>query len=320
MILFIYCLLSIATIIFVCIKRKRFSLDSRSLQHQWLFRLAITYPIISSFYFMLWIGCSFPFRLDAEGFNTFLEINKFSLGILALAPIIGAFVVYAHRSIQTETQIQKTQQQILLAEKKNNLDMMISRINFTDERLNNLKVLGNYKIIPENNVVFSFFEIKDNKITHKPLIKHINNTVSCVIKSKETIESETKKILKLISSYNINESISEDIRDSLIDSIKLIVSRTESIDTMIYNVIKKIGFDLNDRDDTFKSYDTYHIDLFKSFDIYSIRQSLEMINLRILNCIDLFLFLLGEFFNVLSFIDDSIQIDFAKFKIEKNML
>lgn len=90
-------------------QRDKFMLNSDSLHKQWLFRLAIAFPLVSSVYFIAWLGAPYPFRWDAYGYSTFLEINKFSLGILALSPILGAFVVSAHRSIQTTKQIEVTE-------------------------------------------------------------------------------------------------------------------------------------------------------------------------------------------------------------------
>lgn len=121
--------LIIYIVIFLCVafwvwkKKEHFSLNSNSLQKQWLFRLAIFFPLISSLYFMIWLGSSYPFRWDAIGYNGFLEINKFSLGILALSPILGAFIVYMHRSLQSETQIKTSEMQLKEAQKKNKVDI-----------------------------------------------------------------------------------------------------------------------------------------------------------------------------------------------------
>ena len=107
--LVIYIIICLCIGIWICVQRDKFMLNSDSLHKQWLFRLAIAFPLVSSVYFIAWLGAPYPFRWDAYGYSTFLEINKFSLGILALSPILGAFVVSAHRSIQTTKQIEVTE-------------------------------------------------------------------------------------------------------------------------------------------------------------------------------------------------------------------
>ncbi|MBP6079737.1 MAG: hypothetical protein KA732_00500 [Providencia sp.] len=121
--LIIYIIISVCVTCFAWKKKERFSLNSNSLHKQWLFRLAIIFPLASSIYFMIWLGAPYPFKFDANGYNAFLEINKFSLGILALSPILGAFVVYAHRSYQTEIQIKTAENQLIEAQKKNKVDI-----------------------------------------------------------------------------------------------------------------------------------------------------------------------------------------------------
>lgn len=140
--------------------KEKFILNEESLHKQWLFRLAVIFPLASSFYFMIWLGASYPFRWDAIGYNDFLDIQKFSLGILALSPILGVFVVYAHRSIQMDKQIKVTEQ-------KNNFDMYISNEKYIIEELGLIKV-GSYSLKDAKNtfkksiVKVSLFEVKPN--------------------------------------------------------------------------------------------------------------------------------------------------------------
>ncbi|EJF7713429.1 hypothetical protein M8697_003703, partial [Providencia rettgeri] len=118
--------------------KEKFTLNEESLHKQWLFRLAVIFPIISSLYFMVCLGSDYPFKHDADGYNNFLEINKFSLGILALSPILGAFVVYAHRSYQTELQIKTAKEQLEEAQKKNRIDIYFSKRKFINEQLSSI--------------------------------------------------------------------------------------------------------------------------------------------------------------------------------------
>lgn len=112
--LIIFILIFLCICIWIYAQRDKFILNSDSLHKQWLFRLAVVFPLVSSLYFIVWLSAPYPPRWDAYGYNTFLEINKFSLGILALSPILGAFVVSAHRSIQTTKQIEVTEKKIKL--------------------------------------------------------------------------------------------------------------------------------------------------------------------------------------------------------------
>ncbi|HHR6141230.1 TPA: hypothetical protein ACS72N_001518 [Providencia alcalifaciens] len=223
MILFFYVLFFIATIIFVCIKRKRFLLNSRRLQSQWLFILAVSYPIISSFYFMIWIGCSYTFRLDAVGFNAFLEINKFSLGILALSPILGVFVVYAHRSLQSEMQLDE-------AQKKNKVDMYYSKRKFIQEQLDNVDKGFGYGLKNTNEIYNLAFIIGDNyqDDINVKFYHHIDNKIASILYNlKKIIESNDYAKEKLTAD--------ERFKITIMDSINSIAAATTKIQMILIN-------------------------------------------------------------------------------------
>lgn len=99
---------------------------------------------------MLFLGQPYPFKLDAGEYNNFLEINKFSLGLMALSPILGAFVVSAHRSIQTEKQIEET-------EKKNKVDVYYANKKFIFEQLSMFTVNKTEKILSITSFYMLFF-------------------------------------------------------------------------------------------------------------------------------------------------------------------
>lgn len=136
-------------------------LNTNSLHSQYLFHVLISLPLIISSYLMIWIGSEYPFRLDSIGFNSFLNIQKLPLGILALSPILGAFVVSAHRSIQTTKQIEVT-------EKKNKVDIYISQRKFIIEQLENIKISYYGEIDNAThvyNIFRKFYNYSDRKIT-----------------------------------------------------------------------------------------------------------------------------------------------------------
>lgn len=164
--LIIFIIISLCIGCWVWKQRNRFILNSDSLHKQWLFRLAIAFPLISSVYFIVWLGAPYPFRFDAYGYNVFLEINKFPLGILALSPILGVFVVYSHRSLQTEKQIKTVEKQLEEAQKKNKVDIYFSQRKFIIEQLENIQIPHYGKIENANHTYDKFlkFDNYDNKL------------------------------------------------------------------------------------------------------------------------------------------------------------
>ena len=176
--LIIYIIISLCIGLWVWVQRDKFILNSDSLHKQWLFRLAIVFPLASSLYFIVWLGASYPFRFDAYGYSTFLEINKFSLGILALSPILGAFVVYAHRSIQTTKQIEVT-------EKKNKVDIYFSTRKYINEQLNLFKTIDNEEIHQPNALYNKAFNLTNNHedIPNKEFFDYINNSIKTLADS-----------------------------------------------------------------------------------------------------------------------------------------
>ncbi|WP_272682629.1 hypothetical protein [Providencia sp. PROV124] len=173
--LVIYIVISLCVAFWVWKKKEHFSLNSDSLQKQWLFRLAIFFPLMSSLYFMFWLGSSYPFRWDAIGYNSFLDINKFSLGILALSPILGAFVVYAHRSIQMAKQIE-------LTEKKNKVDLYFSERKNINELLSSVKTLNGEEIIQTNLLYMKAFDLKNNynDTENTDFYEYLNESISLI--------------------------------------------------------------------------------------------------------------------------------------------
>ncbi|MEY0252855.1 hypothetical protein AB7X32_03545 [Morganella morganii] len=170
--LIIFIIISLCIGLWVWVQRDKFILNSDSLHKQWLFRLAIIFPLVSSVYFIAWLGAPYPFRWDAYGYSTFLEINKFSLGILALSPILGAFVVSAHRSIQTTKQIEVT-------ERKNKVDIYFSTRKYINEQLNLFKTIDNEEIRQPNALYNKAFNLTNNyeDTPNKEFFDYIDNSI-----------------------------------------------------------------------------------------------------------------------------------------------
>lgn len=180
--------LIIYMVIFLCViscvwkKKKYFSLNAKSLHKQRLFILVILFPFFSSLYFMLFLGQPYPFKLDAGGYNNFLEINKFSLGLMALSPILGAFVVSAHRSIQTEKQIEET-------EKKNKVDIYYANKKFIFEQLSMFTVNKTEKISSITSFYMLFFHANNEYSDHfrNDSIDKLNSYIKNIINEIELL-------------------------------------------------------------------------------------------------------------------------------------
>ncbi len=144
------------------------SLNTDRLHLQYFFQIALFIPFITSMFLMFWVGHKYPPRWDSIGFNFFLDIQKLPLGILALSPILGAFVVYAHRSLQTEKQIKTAEKQLEEAQKKNKVDIYISQRKFIIEQLESIKIT-HYGEIDDAahvyNIFREFYNYSDRKIT-----------------------------------------------------------------------------------------------------------------------------------------------------------
>ncbi|ENL7682388.1 hypothetical protein AB5R33_000531 [Proteus mirabilis] len=185
MILIIYFITILFIGVWIWNRKNKFALNEESLHKQWSFWLAILFPLFSSLYFMLTLGFRYPPNINIDGFNSFLDMHKFSLGILTLSPILGAFVVSAHRSIQTAKQIEAT-------EKKNKVDVYYTRRKFIKEQLSDIETINDEKISNPNILYMKFFTLSDNYNENKEtlFIDKLNHTL-------EVLESS---ILKLISS------------------------------------------------------------------------------------------------------------------------
>nr|ELR5130999.1 hypothetical protein [Providencia rettgeri] len=87
-------------------------LNSHSLHQQWLFWIAVIFPILSCIYFGVIIWQEYTVEISKKGYNDFLDISKLPLYLLAGSPILGAFVASAHRSYQTDIQITTAKNQL----------------------------------------------------------------------------------------------------------------------------------------------------------------------------------------------------------------
>lgn len=151
----------------------KFILNENSLHKQGLFWFVILFPLYSSLCFISLLGWEYPTRWDAIGFNNFLNIHKFSLGLLTLSPILGAFVVSAHRSIQTEKQIKETV-------RKNNVDIYFANKKFIYEQLSYVKTIDGEVISKPTSLYLNAYEIngEHSDIKKKDIYNLINSELN----------------------------------------------------------------------------------------------------------------------------------------------
>ncbi|MBZ6769351.1 hypothetical protein FMJ84_23980 [Klebsiella oxytoca] len=134
-----------------------FEMTEKRLTKQNLFKQSIRIPIISSLYFGIfsWMGHSPQF--DADGFSNFIEISKLPIALLSLSIPFVAIVANIHRTIQTENQIRKTQQQIDLVTEKNRSDAYYAHLkNYSDM----FKTLPSFTLSRRDNTTFEKGTIK----------------------------------------------------------------------------------------------------------------------------------------------------------------
>lgn len=267
LILFPVILKILPPIIFKKLNNYTLLLNTNSLHSQYLFQVVILLPLILSLYLMIWIGSEYPFRLDSIGFNSFLNIQKFPLGILALSPILGAFVVYAHRSLQTDKQIKTAEKQLEEAQKKNKVDIYFSQRKFIIEQLENIQI-SYYGKIDNANYVYDRFR------------KFDNYDDKLIIKSFDFIDLNMEEIyasFTYIKEYINNIDDYEDISNNLIETLKNICKRITRIITTsriqcndfkikntVNSYIEKYNYYMLNK---LNSIDNYDYDLKKELDI-----------------------------------------------------
>lgn len=169
---------------FSCKKKKKlFLLDENSLQSQPLFWTVIALPLAVGV--MLWAAVAHEYELEwsTSAYSRLMINAQFPFVILALSPILGAFVMYGHRSLQTFTQINATNKQIDTAskqletarkqfeevQKKNKVDIYLAKRKFIKEELSVISTKNNEKISKVNSLYLALFFVEDN---YKDVINH----------------------------------------------------------------------------------------------------------------------------------------------------
>ncbi|HGN0016939.1 TPA: hypothetical protein ACKRFH_000533 [Proteus mirabilis] len=246
-------------------------LNSHSLHLQWLFWIAVIFPILSCVYFGSIIWYEYPLEISKNGYNSFLEISKLPLYLLAGSPILGAFVASAHRSYQTDIQIKTAQEQLKEAQNKNKMDAYISNVKFTIDMLSSIESENKVKIKNAYRLYSSAYILKSghlniiNNFFLSSLNKHIDNINKRI---SEINFFGTEENIKSPYSFNIVEASFESILGSVnkienILNIKLGYNYLE-----ISNKLSNNNYYLNEnnKDNLFQNYLSQRLKLFVLLD------------------------------------------------------
>lgn len=211
-----------------------FEMTEERLTKQKLFKQSIRIPVISSLYFgvFAWMGHSPQF--DATGFTNFIEISKLPIALLSLSIPFVAIVANIHRTIQTENQIRKTQQQIDLVTEKNRSDAYYAHLkNYSDI----FKTLPSFTLSRRDNTTFEKFTVKLTVDHTYSLYKKIFTKSS--ISAGYNSEVDKKFLTQLENIYtSIGNAI---IRNNEIFPSQVSISNLENIEALVVFLCRELG-------------------------------------------------------------------------------
>lgn len=176
--LFIACIALIFFPLFLAFKEKNFWLNHNDLTKQPLFWGAIFWPASASLALgsKVWLNRTLDF--SPNGYETFIEISKLPLGVLALTIPVTAVIAAIHRSIQTAKQIEETQV-------KNTVDLYYAHLKFFIDQLK------------DNDIVDSAIKV------HKKLYPNLSPHKYNITKNEEYLHEmhKTYELAKEAISY-----------------------------------------------------------------------------------------------------------------------
>ncbi|WP_320718614.1 hypothetical protein [Enterobacter vonholyi] len=211
-----------------------FEMTEERLTKQNLFKQSIRIPIVSALYFGIfsWIG-HYP-RFDAVGFSNFIEISKLSIALLSLSIPFVAIVANIHRTIQTENQIRKTQQQIDLVTEKNRSDAYYAHLkNFSDM----FKTLPSFTLSRRDNTSFE-------KGTLKLSVDHTYSLYKKLFKKSSISNGYSNEVdkgfLKLLENtyHNIGNTL---IKNNELHRNLDCISNLENLEALIVFLCRELG-------------------------------------------------------------------------------
>ena len=172
LVMIILLIILVPSVPFFCLLKKRkwkFWLDESSLHVQPLFWFLVFLPLIISGITWVLVAQDYELDVSTRGYSRLMENAKFPFLILALSPILGAFVTSAHRSLQTELQIKTAKDQLEEAQKKNKVDLYIAKRKYMYEQISYMKTIDNEKVSNPPLLCFeafsnsNFIDVKNNE-------------------------------------------------------------------------------------------------------------------------------------------------------------
>lgn len=205
------------------IKYRLYRLNHNSLLVQPLFWASIAVPLITCLFLgsLVWIEKLHSFSITTHGYQRFIEISKLPLLILAAAVPLASIVNNLHRTIQTEKQINESEQ-------KNKTDIYYAHVKFQTDYFKTLPETVLSEKISLTRVDSKFYEneIKEYskiiKVAYPLALYHKlypnSNPINGV--EYEANREHTKTILK--SWANINKTLTN------IEKLKSTLSREKT--------------------------------------------------------------------------------------------
>ncbi|WP_259472859.1 hypothetical protein [Citrobacter portucalensis] len=246
--LFYFAILSMTLYLFYA--RKWYKLTEKSLFEQKLFWLSIGLPLFSFFYFGIfsWWGKS-PV-LSAHGYNRFYEISKFPLMLLASSVPLGAIVSNIHRTIQTETQLSRTEHQIELVKIKNKSDSFYAHQKSYADIFKTVPSFLVNREFNEHNIDIKYIELS---ISH-PYILYMNIFTQSSIDNGYDKTVSKNFILRVEKYYkDINKSIKSCFKKDISLSNKLMFLQQLEINIIL--LCRELGIDYRHEKHEFWAYD-----------------------------------------------------------------
>lgn len=238
LVIIILLIILVPAILFLCLLKKRkwkFWLDESSLHVQPLFWFLVFTPLIISVIAWVLVAQDYELDVSANGYSRLMENAKFPFLILALSPILGAFVTSAHRSLQTAKQIEIANVQLETTKIKNKVDKFYSDKKDLYELIGYMRSSNGEEILNVGSILLKAFDIKNyEKKVNSDFIKLINKFIDSV-----NIHMDIgKKVIE--QNYALSNYESEDIFHSF--RLYQIEKELKKIKKYFYFEIKKDSF------------------------------------------------------------------------------
>ncbi|AWS50650.1 hypothetical protein [Providencia rettgeri] len=170
LVIIILLIILVPAILFLCLLKKRkwkFWLDESSLHVQPLFWFLVFTPLIISVIAWVLVAQDYELDVSANGYSRLMENAKFPFLILALSPILGAFVTSVHRSLQTDLQIKTAKEQLDEAQHKNKIDRYHSSLKHIYDQLSYISTVYDESLNRPTSLCIKAFKLDNYLIKNR---------------------------------------------------------------------------------------------------------------------------------------------------------